>query len=95
MTASDRNGLPVKVGTRVRVLEIASSLKQRLPLDEVRALETMVGEVFEVYEIDQYGAAWVEKWWNEPGRRKPAQVRVIELVRWTVKMFCNRSTAWM
>jgi hypothetical protein len=28
----------------------------------------MVGEVFEVYEIDEYGAAWVEKaWLNESG----------------------------
>jgi len=66
VTASDRNGRPVNVGTRVRVLEIAPSLKERLPPDEVRALETMVGEVFEVYEIDQHGAAWVEKLWNEP-----------------------------
>jgi hypothetical protein len=27
----------------------------------------MVGEVLEVYEIDEYGAAWVEKVWREPG----------------------------
>lgn len=25
----------------------------------------MQGEVFEVYEIDDWGSAWVKKWWNE------------------------------
>jgi hypothetical protein len=63
--ATDRNGQPVIAGTRVRVLEIASFLKRDLPSDEWQDLETMVGEVFEVYEIDEYGAAWVEKSFTE------------------------------
>ena len=25
----------------------------------------MVGEVFEVREIDEFGSAWVEKWWHD------------------------------
>jgi hypothetical protein len=25
----------------------------------------MLGESFEVYEIDEWGAAWVQKWWDE------------------------------
>jgi len=25
----------------------------------------MVGEVFEVYEIDEHGGAWIEKWWRD------------------------------
>ena len=24
----------------------------------------MEGESFEVYEIDEWGGAWVEKWWS-------------------------------
>jgi hypothetical protein len=62
--ASDCSGRPVVVGTRVRVLVVARFLKQELPPDEWRELETMAGEVFEVFEIDEYGAAWVEKWWD-------------------------------
>jgi len=27
----------------------------------------MVGETFEVYEIDEYGSAWMEKVWTQPG----------------------------
>ena len=33
----------------------------RLPTDCARSME---GEVFEVYEIDEWGGAWVEKWWR-------------------------------
>ena len=62
--AIDRNGRPVTVGTRVRVLEIAEFLKRDIPPDEWQRLQTMVGEVFEVYEIDEYGIAWIEKWWD-------------------------------
>jgi hypothetical protein len=62
---SDCYGQPVGIGTRVRVLELASSLKRDLPPDEWRELETMVGEIFEVCEIDEHGAVWVEKWWHD------------------------------
>ena len=51
----------------MRVLEIPEFLKRDLPADEWNDLVTMVGEVFEVYEIDQYGSAWVEKVWTGDG----------------------------
>ncbi len=28
----------------------------------------MIGEVFEVYEIDEWGSAWVEKSWRTDGQ---------------------------
>jgi hypothetical protein len=62
----DRKGQPVTVGTGVRVLEIAAFLKRDLPAEAAHELATMVGEVFEIYEIDEHGAAWVEKVWNDP-----------------------------
>jgi hypothetical protein len=44
----------------VRVLAIAEFLKRDLPADEYSRLETMLGQVFPVTEIDQWGGAWVE-----------------------------------
>ena len=64
MKAVDRLGQTVAIGTRVRVLEVSPYLKDRVPVDEGQRLETMVGEVFDVYEIDEYGWAWVEKWFE-------------------------------
>jgi hypothetical protein len=62
---SDRNGRPVVVGTRVRVLVVARFLKRAVPTEEWRDLETMVGEVFEVYEVDESGSCWVQKVWDD------------------------------
>ena len=68
VAVTDRDGHAVKVGTRVRVLEVTESLRDRLPPKEWRELRSMVGEIFEVYEIDEHGAAWVEKaWLNKKG----------------------------
>jgi hypothetical protein len=59
----DRNGRPVKVGTRVRVLSVPASLMNSLPAEEQEQLASMIGEVFEVCEIEAQ-VAWVEKVWR-------------------------------
>jgi hypothetical protein len=57
----DRNGKPVLVGSRVRVVAIAAFLERDLPPDEWERVRSMFGEVLKVYEIDEWGGAWVEK----------------------------------
>jgi hypothetical protein len=59
----DRHGRPVGVGSRVRVLSVPSSLMDSLPPEERERVASMVGEVFEVYEIEAL-AAWVETVWH-------------------------------
>ena len=56
----DCNGRPVTVGSMVRVLAIAEFLARDLPPDEFAHLQTMLGKVFPVTEIDRWGGAWVE-----------------------------------
>jgi hypothetical protein len=62
--AEDVNGAVVRVGTRVRVLKISASVLAELPKSEADCARSMEGEVFEVYEIDEWGGAWVEKQWR-------------------------------
>jgi hypothetical protein len=57
----DRNGKPVRVGTQVRVLRISDDVLAQLPESEAEAARAMEGEVLEVYEIDEWGGAWVQK----------------------------------
>ena len=64
--ASDRDGRPVNIGTRVRIVELAPFLKRDLPPDEWARLAGMVGGIFEVSEIDENGRAWIEQWFDEP-----------------------------
>jgi hypothetical protein len=62
--ARDVNGAVVRVGTRVRVLKISPSVLSQLPPSEAECARSMQGEIFEVYEIDEWGGAWVEKYWR-------------------------------
>jgi hypothetical protein len=62
--SKDVHGTPVRVGTRVRVLKISDSVLAALSKSEADTVRSMEGEVFEVLEIDEWGGAWVEKWWR-------------------------------
>jgi hypothetical protein len=59
----DIHGNTVAVGDRVRVLAIPP-LDSELETGEVARVNSMLGEEFDVYEIDAYGRVWVEKWWG-------------------------------
>lgn len=56
----DINGKQVKVGTKIKLLRISESLLSKLPHDEIVELKAMVGGIYEVYEIDESGGAWIE-----------------------------------
>lgn len=62
-TPTDRKGRRVSVGTRVRVVQLSGNWFKQLPADERLLVESMVGEVFPVEEIDEYGQPWVRKSW--------------------------------
>lgn len=62
--AFDINGREVLVGSKLRVLRIDKNTFERLSEQELNDVRSMLDEVFEVYEIDEYGCAWVEKWWD-------------------------------
>jgi hypothetical protein len=67
-TPVDKHGRPVAVGSRVRLVQLPQSLLNDLPADEVAALRSMLGEVFEVTEIDAYGKPWIGKGWSDPDK---------------------------
>lgn len=60
----DINGKKVEVGAMVKVLHIDPKITKHLPDDEVRDIASMLNQTLEVYEIDAYDCAWVEKWWH-------------------------------
>ena len=59
----DINGRPVAVGVRVRLLSLSGQWLDDLPSEERPDVLSMIGEIFEVEEIDQYGSPWVRKSW--------------------------------
>jgi hypothetical protein len=66
----DRNGKPVHVGSRVRLLSLSGDWFDSLPSDERADVESMIGEEFEVEEIDPCGQPWVRKSWPDEAEGK-------------------------
>jgi hypothetical protein len=58
----DIDGNEVHVGDFVEVLEIDRAIDHKLPEEERAQVFSMVGEILEVEEIDEFGCAWVTKW---------------------------------
>ena len=59
----DINGYPVTVGTKIRLLSLAGQWLDDLPAEEKNDVLSMIGEIFVVKEIDDYGYPWVQKSW--------------------------------
>jgi hypothetical protein len=61
----DRNGNVVLLGARVRLLALSGKWLDDLPDDEKPDVMSMIGEVFTVEEIDEYGRPWIRKSWPD------------------------------
>lgn len=61
--AIDKNGRPVTIGSKVRLLCLSGNWLDELPADEKENVLSMIGEIFEIEEIDAYGHPWVRKSW--------------------------------
>ncbi|MCB1681993.1 MAG: hypothetical protein KDI65_08665 [Alphaproteobacteria bacterium] len=59
----DRNGKTLKVGSKVKVIKLDENLFLNLPADEIENLKSMIGEVFEIKELEGQRGGWIEKWW--------------------------------
>ena len=59
----DKHGNLVSVGQRVRILKLSGDWFDNLPVDERIDVESMIGEIFPIEEIDEHGQPWVRKSW--------------------------------
>jgi hypothetical protein len=59
----DVTGKSVSLGDKVRVLSLSGQWLDDLPTEEKSDLLSMIGEIFEIEEIDQYGYPWIRKSW--------------------------------
>lgn len=65
----DIHGRPVQVGSRVRILKVADWLRREIPTDEFVRLQTLVGTIQPIDEIDEWGSAWIEAEFPQPANR--------------------------
>ena len=66
----DCKGRIVRVGDRIRLIGLSGRWLDELPPDEKQDVLSMIGEVFAIEEVDEYGHPWVRKSWpnNEEGK---------------------------
>ena len=53
----------MNVGAQVRLVALSGRWLDELPKDEKQDVLSMIGEVFCVEEIDEYGHPWIRKSW--------------------------------
>ena len=59
----DIAGNIVQVGARIRLLRLSGKWIEDLPVDEKQGVLSMIGKVFEVEDIDEYGCPWIRQSW--------------------------------
>lgn len=64
-TAVDANGQIVEVGDRVWLVSLPSLDLDPDALELQLRIESMLGEHLVVYEVDEWGRAWVQKEWTQ------------------------------
>ncbi|MBY5939226.1 hypothetical protein [Marinobacter nauticus] len=67
INSKDSEGKEVFIGSYIKVLEIDPRITEFLPEDEVRDLNSFIGQVFEVKKINSDGSMLVSKEWHEEG----------------------------
>jgi hypothetical protein len=90
----DRNGNAVQIGTRVRLLSLSRRWIDDLPHDEKHLVLSMIGEVFEIEEIDEYGKPWVRKSW--PNEEEVPASRILSRLtltkwKWSMRKRSNKA----
>lgn len=60
----DTHGEKVEIGSYIKIISLDPKDFSYLEKERLSQIMNMIGEVFKVYEIDEYGQAWVEKVWE-------------------------------
>lgn len=61
----DRHGKPVAIGDIVRIVALNQEFIDNFPVEERVLVESMVGQFFKIYGIDEFGQPWVSKEWHD------------------------------
>ena len=57
LASVDESGRPIAVGAKVRIVSVASCVRE-LPGEDQARLRSYEGKTFQVLEIDRYGMIW-------------------------------------
>jgi hypothetical protein len=61
----DRHGKPVGIGDIVRIVTLSQEFIDNFPEEDRPLIESMIGNFFKIYGIDEFGQPWVSKEWHD------------------------------
>jgi hypothetical protein len=64
LEGKDCFGRIVRIGDRIRIVGFSKQFMDSLLPGDHDQISEMIGNLFEVEEIDEAGQAWVTMWWN-------------------------------
>jgi hypothetical protein len=74
----DHTGNPIRVGDSIRLLTLELSMFAASTDEEKEDIGSMIGETFEIEEIDENGDAWITKWWERgDGELESHSLRIV------------------
>jgi hypothetical protein len=61
----DKNGKAIAIGDIVRIVKLSQDFIANFPQEDQLLIESMIGQFFKIYGIDEYGQPWVNKEWHD------------------------------
>lgn len=62
---TDRHGKPLRIGDIVRIVTLSQEFIDDFPEDERPLVQSMIGQFFKIYGVDESGQPWVSKEWHD------------------------------
>lgn len=62
---TDRHGKPVGIGDIVRIVTLSQEFINDFPEEDRPLIQSMIGNFFKIYGIDELGQPWVSKEWHD------------------------------
>lgn len=57
----DCNGKPIVIGDIVRIVSLSQEFINNFSVEDRPLIESMIGQFFKIYGIDEFGQPWVSK----------------------------------
>ena len=75
---TDRHGRPVAVGDIVRIVKLSQEFIDHFPEPDQILIQSMVGQLFKIYGVDEYGQPWVNKEFHDETGRPQSHIIALD-----------------
>jgi len=75
---TDKLGRPVAVGDIVRIVKLSQEFIDNFSDSDKLLIESMIGQFFKIYGIDEFGQPWVSKEWHDESGKLQSHIIALD-----------------